>query len=125
MSWFDDPKNTTGALTTRLANDAAQVKGVCTSFLLMFVLLPILNLSVKQVSGYRCKSTALRKYLASDLQMYHMLYSKRVGYLNIINYIANLQAFFYHCCAIHAINKMHVEEFIRFSVHLIRNCNFL
>ncbi|XP_004582336.2 ATP-dependent translocase ABCB1 isoform X2 [Ochotona princeps] len=26
-SWFDDPKNTTGALTTRLANDAAQVKG--------------------------------------------------------------------------------------------------
>lgn len=27
MSWFDDPKNTTGALTTRLANDAAQVKG--------------------------------------------------------------------------------------------------
>ena len=28
VSWFDDPKNTTGALTTRLANDAAQVKGV-------------------------------------------------------------------------------------------------
>ncbi|XP_011362437.1 multidrug resistance protein 1 isoform X1 [Pteropus vampyrus] len=27
VSWFDDPKNTTGALTTRLANDAAQVKG--------------------------------------------------------------------------------------------------
>ncbi|XP_054420071.1 ATP-dependent translocase ABCB1 [Pteronotus mesoamericanus] len=27
MSWFDDPKNTTGALTTRLANDASQVKG--------------------------------------------------------------------------------------------------
>ncbi|XP_054993564.1 ATP-dependent translocase ABCB1 isoform X2 [Sorex araneus] len=27
MSWFDNPKNTTGALTTRLANDAAQVKG--------------------------------------------------------------------------------------------------
>ncbi|KAM4874400.1 ATP-dependent translocase ABCB1 isoform 1-T1 [Thomomys bottae] len=27
MSWFDDPRNTTGALTTRLANDAAQVKG--------------------------------------------------------------------------------------------------
>uniref|UniRef100_A0A8I6ATW0 P-type phospholipid transporter n=1 Tax=Rattus norvegicus TaxID=10116 RepID=A0A8I6ATW0_RAT len=27
ISWFDDPKNTTGALTTRLANDAAQVKG--------------------------------------------------------------------------------------------------
>ena len=29
MSWFDDSKNTTGALTTRLASDAAQVKGVC------------------------------------------------------------------------------------------------
>ncbi|XP_029414181.1 multidrug resistance protein 2 isoform X2 [Nannospalax galili] len=27
MSWFDDHKNTTGALTTRLANDAADVKG--------------------------------------------------------------------------------------------------
>uniref|UniRef100_A0A452DYE3 Multidrug resistance protein 1 n=1 Tax=Capra hircus TaxID=9925 RepID=A0A452DYE3_CAPHI len=27
VSWFDDPKNTTGALTTRLANDATQVKG--------------------------------------------------------------------------------------------------
>ncbi|KAI4570341.1 hypothetical protein MJG53_006319 [Ovis ammon polii x Ovis aries] len=27
VSWFDDPKNTMGALTTRLANDAAQVKG--------------------------------------------------------------------------------------------------
>ncbi|XP_036184196.1 ATP-dependent translocase ABCB1 isoform X3 [Myotis myotis] len=30
VSWFDDPKNTTGALTTRLANDAAQVKGIAT-----------------------------------------------------------------------------------------------
>ncbi|XP_010631198.1 ATP-dependent translocase ABCB1-like isoform X3 [Fukomys damarensis] len=27
VSWFDDHKNSTGALTTRLANDAAQVKG--------------------------------------------------------------------------------------------------
>ncbi|XP_074048995.1 ATP-dependent translocase ABCB1 isoform X2 [Macrotis lagotis] len=27
VSWFDDPKNSTGALTTRLANDASQVKG--------------------------------------------------------------------------------------------------
>uniref|UniRef100_A0A8B9TMI8 Phosphatidylcholine translocator ABCB4 n=1 Tax=Anas platyrhynchos TaxID=8839 RepID=A0A8B9TMI8_ANAPL len=27
MAWFDDPKNSTGALTTRLANDASQVKG--------------------------------------------------------------------------------------------------
>ncbi|MBV99660.1 Multidrug resistance protein 1, partial [Eschrichtius robustus] len=35
VSWFDDPKNTTGALTTRLASDAAQVQGVLTaSFLL-------------------------------------------------------------------------------------------
>uniref|UniRef100_A0A3Q2HDX6 ATP binding cassette subfamily B member 1 n=1 Tax=Equus caballus TaxID=9796 RepID=A0A3Q2HDX6_HORSE len=30
VSWFDNPKNTTGALTTRLANDAGQVKGVAT-----------------------------------------------------------------------------------------------
>lgn len=28
MAWFDDSKNSTGALTTRLANDASQVKGV-------------------------------------------------------------------------------------------------
>ncbi|NXI44829.1 MDR3 protein, partial [Galbula dea] len=27
ISWFDDPQNSTGALTTRLANDASQVKG--------------------------------------------------------------------------------------------------
>uniref|UniRef100_A0A8C4JHN8 Phosphatidylcholine translocator ABCB4-like n=1 Tax=Dromaius novaehollandiae TaxID=8790 RepID=A0A8C4JHN8_DRONO len=27
MGWFDDTKNSTGALTTRLANDASQVKG--------------------------------------------------------------------------------------------------
>lgn len=27
VSWFDDPKNSTGALTTRLATDASQVKG--------------------------------------------------------------------------------------------------
>uniref|UniRef100_A0A8C3RS51 ATP binding cassette subfamily B member 4 n=1 Tax=Chelydra serpentina TaxID=8475 RepID=A0A8C3RS51_CHESE len=27
IGWFDDPKNSTGALTTRLANDASQVKG--------------------------------------------------------------------------------------------------
>nr|XP_020843129.1 multidrug resistance protein 1 isoform X2 [Phascolarctos cinereus] len=27
ISWFDDPKNSTGALTTRLATDASQVKG--------------------------------------------------------------------------------------------------
>uniref|UniRef100_A0A8V0XG86 ATP binding cassette subfamily B member 1 n=2 Tax=Gallus gallus TaxID=9031 RepID=A0A8V0XG86_CHICK len=30
MAWFDDPKNSTGALTTRLANDASQVKGIAT-----------------------------------------------------------------------------------------------
>ncbi len=28
ISWFDDEKNSTGALTTRLAHDAAQVQGV-------------------------------------------------------------------------------------------------
>ncbi|XP_015742969.1 multidrug resistance protein 1 [Python bivittatus] len=27
ISWFDDPKNSTGALTTRLAHDASEVKG--------------------------------------------------------------------------------------------------
>ncbi|KAM8980890.1 ATP-dependent translocase ABCB1-like [Sarcophilus harrisii] len=27
LSWFDDPKNSTGVLTTRLATDASQVKG--------------------------------------------------------------------------------------------------
>lgn len=28
MSWFDDYRNSTGALSTRLATDAAQVQGV-------------------------------------------------------------------------------------------------
>ena len=28
LSWYDSPKNTVGALTTRLAADAAQVQGV-------------------------------------------------------------------------------------------------
>ena len=28
MSWFDQPKNSTGKLTTRLSHDAAQVQGV-------------------------------------------------------------------------------------------------
>ncbi|XP_068013050.1 ATP-dependent translocase ABCB1-like isoform X2 [Melanerpes formicivorus] len=28
ISWFDDPKNSTGALITRLANDASEVKGI-------------------------------------------------------------------------------------------------
>ena len=30
MGWFDDERNTTGALTTRLAEDAAHVQGVST-----------------------------------------------------------------------------------------------
>ncbi|KAM9200099.1 ATP-dependent translocase ABCB1-like isoform 1-T1 [Mergus octosetaceus] len=30
IAWFDDSKNSTGALTTRLANDASQVKGIAT-----------------------------------------------------------------------------------------------
>uniref|UniRef100_UPI00358F3F7A ATP-dependent translocase ABCB1-like isoform X3 n=1 Tax=Myxine glutinosa TaxID=7769 RepID=UPI00358F3F7A len=30
ISWFDDPKNSTGALTTRLATDASDVKGIST-----------------------------------------------------------------------------------------------
>ena len=29
MSWFDDHKNSTGVLSTRLAMDASQVQGVC------------------------------------------------------------------------------------------------
>ena len=29
IGWFDNEKNSTGALTTRLANDAGQVQGVC------------------------------------------------------------------------------------------------
>ena len=28
MGWFDDERNTTGSLTTRLAEDAAHVQGV-------------------------------------------------------------------------------------------------
>ena len=28
IGWFDEERNSTGALTTRLANDAGQVKGV-------------------------------------------------------------------------------------------------
>lgn len=28
IGWYDDEKNSTGALTTRLAGDAAQVQGV-------------------------------------------------------------------------------------------------
>lgn len=28
LGWFDNPKNSVGALTTRLATDAAQVQGV-------------------------------------------------------------------------------------------------
>ena len=28
MAWFDEERNSTGALTTRLAEDAAQVQGV-------------------------------------------------------------------------------------------------
>ncbi|XP_030300430.1 ATP-dependent translocase ABCB1 isoform X2 [Calypte anna] len=43
MSWFDNPKNTTGALTTRLANDAAQVKGA-TGVRLAFIAQNIANL---------------------------------------------------------------------------------
>ncbi|KAM9386940.1 ATP-dependent translocase ABCB1-like [Phaethornis superciliosus] len=43
MSWFDNPKNTTGALTTRLANDASQVKGA-TGVRLAFIAQNIANL---------------------------------------------------------------------------------
>lgn len=67
MSWFDDPKNTTGALTTRLANDAAQVKGVCVSFGLLFVLIgcfvswPEINFLI---TGVLIIIKRLNKYLA-------------------------------------------------------------
>uniref|UniRef100_A0A8D2LWX0 ABC-type xenobiotic transporter n=1 Tax=Varanus komodoensis TaxID=61221 RepID=A0A8D2LWX0_VARKO len=33
IGWFDDPKNGTGILLTRLATDASQVKGVCSNLL--------------------------------------------------------------------------------------------
>ncbi|XP_041097943.1 ATP-dependent translocase ABCB1-like [Polyodon spathula] len=36
LAWFDDPKNSTGALTTRLATDAAQVQGATGSRLATF-----------------------------------------------------------------------------------------
>ncbi|KAK6491454.1 ATP-dependent translocase ABCB1-like isoform X1 [Huso huso] len=36
LGWFDDPKNSTGALTTRLATDAAQVQGATGSRLATF-----------------------------------------------------------------------------------------
>ena len=29
VGWFDNQRNSSGALVTRLANDAAQVQGVC------------------------------------------------------------------------------------------------
>ncbi|KAJ6666730.1 hypothetical protein lerEdw1_020454 [Lerista edwardsae] len=35
IGWFDDPKHSTGALTTRLANDASEVKGATGSRLAM------------------------------------------------------------------------------------------
>jgi ABC-type multidrug transport system fused ATPase/permease subunit len=34
MSYFDDPKHSTGALTTRLATDASQVKNVSARIIL-------------------------------------------------------------------------------------------
>ncbi|KAG7242239.1 hypothetical protein INR49_024285 [Caranx melampygus] len=39
LSWYDDPKNSVGALTTRLAADAAQVQGLT---LLILVVVPIM-----------------------------------------------------------------------------------
>ena len=35
MAYFDDPKNNTGALCTRLATDASAVQGVCIHFPLL------------------------------------------------------------------------------------------
>ena len=39
MSWFDRRSNSTGALTTRLANDASEIQGVSdlTSIILFFI----------------------------------------------------------------------------------------
>ena len=36
IGWFDDERNATGALITRLSNDAAQVEGVSLCYLLAF-----------------------------------------------------------------------------------------
>ena len=33
IGWYDEERNSTGALTTRLANDAGQVQGVSTNSL--------------------------------------------------------------------------------------------
>lgn len=38
IGWFDDHKNSPGALTTRLATDASQVQGVRTILLILFSL---------------------------------------------------------------------------------------
>jgi len=45
MAWFDEPENSTGVLTTRLAVDASQVKGVNLffSFLYLDIHVPFLG----------------------------------------------------------------------------------
>ncbi|RXM28403.1 Multidrug resistance protein 1 [Acipenser ruthenus] len=54
LGWFDDPKNSTGALTTRLATDAAQVQGVGVSgspfILIITVLIHLLNYQLQLVT---------------------------------------------------------------------------
>jgi hypothetical protein len=37
MAWYDDKENNTGALTTTLAVDVAQIQGVCIIVVLKFV----------------------------------------------------------------------------------------
>ena len=37
IGWFDDERNSTGALVTRLSNDAAQVEGVSLSYMYVHV----------------------------------------------------------------------------------------
>ena len=50
ISYFDDPKHSTGALTTRLATDASQVKNV--SFLKQLSLVIITHILVSAFSFY-------------------------------------------------------------------------
>jgi len=65
IGWFDDERNSTGALTTRLANDAGQVQGVSeplTSYLINLrhsatvsslpLIFPVVSAGHRQSAGY-------------------------------------------------------------------------
>ena len=48
IGWYDEERNSTGALTTRLANDAGQVQGVSTNYCVAGKFGGELNLTVWQ-----------------------------------------------------------------------------